>query len=56
MTSRNPYEIQVNTKRHTWPCSALQHPCYYSRNPYEIQVNTKISRKYLLSGFPSLTS
>ena len=41
--SRNPYEIQVNTK-----ASGSTHgsPAGPSRNPYEIQVNTKNFRAF----------
>ena len=37
--SRNPYEIQVNTKRVLNGCAMSN--TGYRRNPYEIQVNTK---------------
>ena len=36
---RNPYEIQVNTKKDVREFSSKAKK--YGRNPYEIQVNTK---------------
>ena len=42
-TSRNPYEIQVNTKQLSYP-NCNKPPNGFSRNPYEIQVNTKVRK------------
>ena len=53
--SRNPYEIQVNTKlvRNLASMKLLAS----RRNPYEIQVNTKKENSFLISakvkGVPS---
>ena len=38
--SRNPYEIQVNTKHGMPECTSIGLQSF-RRNPYEIQVNTK---------------